>query len=310
MRENILVTGGAGYLGSILVPALLDAGYHVTVLDNFMYKQNSLAHVCADPHFDVVRGDARDYALVGKLAAKADILIPLACLVGAPLCDADKDAAKLTNFAAVNLLAYGTSKHQRILFPTTNSGYGRSDVPCNEDTPLNPISLYARTKVDAEKAVLNRGNAITFRLATVFGASPRMRIDLLVNDFVYRAVRDRAIVLFEPHFRRNFIHVRDVAHVFLHGITNFEAMKDRPYNVGLSDANLTKLQLCQAIARHLPDFDWQYAKAGNDPDQRDYVVDNSRIEKTGFRPAFSLDDGIAELKKLYATITNERYGNV
>ena len=312
MAFNILITGGAGYLGSVMTPALLDAGHRVTVLDNFMFAQNSLAQLCANDRFDVVRGDARDMKIVGPLVAKADIVIPLAAIVGAPMCDRDQIAATTTNLEAVRDLAKALSPSQRILMPITNSGYGIGEAgkECTEDSPLKPISLYGRTKVEAERAVLDRGNAISFRLATVFGMSPRLRIDLLVNDFVHRAVTDRTVVLFEAHFKRNYIHIRDVARAFLHGIDNFDAMKDMPYNVGLSDANISKAELCDRIKKHVANFVYLEAPVGEDPDKRDYIVSNARIEQTGFKPAHSLDDGIRELIKGFRMIRNTVYGNV
>lgn len=312
MAYNILVTGGAGYLGSIMVPALLAAGHKVTVLDNFMFKQNSLAHVCADPNFDVVRGDCRDEALIKKLTATADVVIPLAALVGAPMCKADPIGATTTNLDAQLTLLKTLSPSQRVLMPITNSGYGigESGKFCTEETPLRPISLYGIHKVEVEKALLDRGNAISFRLATVFGMAPRMRIDLLVNDFTYRAVTDRAVVLFESHFKRNYIHVRDVTRAFMHGLDNFETMKNEPYNVGLSDANLSKAELCQAIRKHVPDFVPVEAPIGEDPDKRDYIVSNEKIERTGYMPAHSLDMGIAELVRGYRMLRNSIYGNV
>jgi nucleoside-diphosphate-sugar epimerase len=312
MGLSILVTGGAGYLGSTLVPELLAAGHRVTVLDSFMFRQNSLAHVCHHPGFEVVRGDARDARLLKDLVRGVDAVIPLAALVGAPMCEADRIGAETVNRDAVVALLGLLAKSQRVLMPITNSGYGIGEAgkSCTEDSPLRPISLYGRTKVEAENAALDRGNAISFRLATVFGMSPRMRIDLLVNDFVYRAVHDRAVVLFEPHFKRNYIHVRDVARVFLHGIDKFDEMRDRPYNVGLSDANLSKHELCVRIRRHLPKFVFVEAPIGEDPDKRDYIVSNARIEATGFEPAHSLDDGIRELVKGFRMLRNSQYGNV
>jgi nucleoside-diphosphate-sugar epimerase len=312
MAYKILVTGGAGYLGSVLAPALLEAGHSVTVLDNFMFNQNSLASSCWRDDFDLIRGDARNMSVVKPLAAKADIVIPLAALVGAPMCDRDPIAATTTNLEAVRDLAAELSKQQRIVMPITNSGYGIGEAgkECTEDSPLKPISLYGRTKVEAEKIALDRGNAISLRLATVFGMAPRMRIDLLVNDFVYRAVNDRTVVLFEAHFKRNYIHIRDVARAFLHAIDNFGAMKDMAYNVGLSDANLSKAELCARIKAHVPSFVYLEAPVGEDPDKRDYIVSNARIEGTGFKPQFSLDDGIRELIKGYRMIRNTVYGNV
>lgn len=312
MKYRILVTGGAGYLGSTLVPHLLQAGHQVTVVDNFMYRQNSLSHVCANPDFEAVRGDVRNEGLMKKLFAGADIVIPLAALVGAPLCDSDPVAATSTNRDAVVKMCQMLSKQQRILMPVTNSGYGvgEKDKFCTEESPLNPVSLYGRDKVDAEKAILGRENAISFRLATVFGMSPRMRLDLLVNDFTYRAYYDRFIVLFESQFRRNYIHVHDVARVFLHGIENFEKMKGQAYNVGLSDANISKRDLAEKIKKHLPSFTIMEAPVGEDPDKRDYVVSNEKVEKTGFKPAHSLDDGIRELIKGYTMIKNTLYTNI
>lgn len=309
---DILVTGGAGYLGSTLVPMLLAQGHKVTVLDNFMFKQNSLAQVCHDPNFDVVQDDCRNEATVKRLLAKADVVIPLAALVGAPLCNADQTGAVTINLEAVRMICRLASPAQRIVLPNTNSGYGvgTAGAFCTEDSPLNPITLYGRTKVDAEKAVMERDNSLSFRLATVFGMSPRMRVDLLVNDFVHRAVFDRAVVLFEAHFKRNYIHVRDVARAFLHAIDHFEAMKGQSYNVGLSDANLSKAELCQRIQSHLPKFVYLEAPIGEDPDKRDYIVSNSKIEATGYAPAHSLDAGIAELIKGFRMIRNTQYGNV
>lgn len=311
-KASIFVTGGAGYLGSILVPALLAAGHRVTVLDNFMYRQNSLASSCADSNFRVFRGDARDEALLKPLVASADFIIPLAALVGAPLCDADKLAAESTNYGAIASLLKLSSRAQRILMPVTNSGYGVGETGkfCTEETPLRPITLYGRTKVRAEQAIMERGNALSLRLATVFGMAPRMRIDLLVNDFVYRAVSDRAVVLFEAHFKRNYIHVRDVARAFQHSLDHFEALKDNAYNVGLSSANLSKAELCAKIKEHIPSFVYLEAPVGEDPDKRDYIVSNAKIERTGFAPAYSLDDGIRELMSGYQMLRNTQYGNI
>ena len=310
---NVLVTGGAGYLGSILVPALLDRGFAVTVVDNFMYGQDSLSGVCYHATFSLVRGDVRSMETMKPLFARADVIIPLAALVGAPLCDRDPIAATTTNRDAIVEMLAHLSDQQRVLLPITNSGYGVGEAGkfCTEDTPIRPISLYGRDKVEVERILLDRHpETISFRLATVFGMSPRMRLDLLVNDFTYRACFDRFIVLFEGHFKRNYIHVRDVARAFLHGIDNFDTMKGGPYNVGLSDANLSKRELCERIQRHLPSFVFIESNIGKDPDKRDYIVSNEKIERTGYRPAFSLDEGIVELIKGFAMIRNTRYSNV
>jgi nucleoside-diphosphate-sugar epimerase len=308
---KILVTGGAGYLGSILTPYLLSLGHHVTVLDNLIYGQAPLLDSCSDRNFDFVYGDTRDERLLHSLISKSDCILPLAALVGAPGCQRDAIGATTINRDAVVLISRLRSKSQRVLFPTTNSGYGIGEpgIACTEETPLRPISLYGKTKVEAEEALLATGEAVTFRLATVFGASPRMRLDLLVNDFVYRAINDRAVVLFEADFKRNYIHIRDVARVFGHGIENYDAMKGRPYNVGLSDANLSKSELCERIRKYVPEFVFTESKIGEDPDKRNYIVSNARIEATGWKPHYSLDDGIVELIKAYKIVKQRQYGN-
>jgi nucleoside-diphosphate-sugar epimerase len=309
--QKILVTGGAGYIGSVLTRALLDRGHRVTVLDNFLFGQTSLLDCCPSPNFSIVRGDCRDERILADLLPTQDVVIPLAALVGAPMCDFDRSAATTTNLGAVQSIVKLMAASQRILYPVTNSGYGigAKGVECTEDSPLKPISLYGETKVAAEQAVLDRGNAITFRLATVFGASPRMRVDLLVNDFVYRAMYDRAVVLFEAHFKRNYIHVRDVAKVFVHGLDRFEAMKGRPYNVGLDSANLSKKELCEAIRKHIPGFVFFEAPIGRDPDQRDYIVSNARILSAGYAPDWTLDAGIQELMKAYRIVRRTEHAN-
>lgn len=309
---RILVTGGAGYLGSILVPHLLAEGHKVTALDSLLFRQAPLLESCANSDFEFVLGDCRNELTLKPLVKNADVIIPLAAIVGAPACNRDEVAAKMTNLEAIRLLKRLRSKEQYLLMPVTNSGYGigDKDAMCTEDSPLRPISLYGTTKVEAEKAMLDDGEAISFRLATVFGASPRMRLDLLVNDFVYRAVNDSAIVLFESHFKRNYIHVRDVARVFSHGIENYDAMKGQPYNVGLSDANLSKFELCDLIRQFLPNFTFMEAEIGEDPDKRDYIVSNARIEGSGWLPEYSLEDGIHELIKAYRIIHKNQYTNL
>jgi nucleoside-diphosphate-sugar epimerase len=312
MRYNILVTGGAGYLGSVLVPELLKLGHNVTVIDSFIFGQNSLSDCCYMDNFNVIKGDVRDKNLMTTLVKDKDVIIPLAALVGAPLCKRDEIGTISINRDAIKLLTEITSKEQRILMPVSNSGYGVGEdgIYCTETSPLKPISLYGITKVKAENIMMDRGNAISFRLATVFGMSPRMRLDLLVNDFTYRAVNDKFIVIFEGHFKRNYIHIRDVARAFIHGIDNFEDMKNEVYNVGLSDANLSKLELCYKIKEHIENFTIIEAPIGKDPDQRNYIVSNEKIEKTGFMPKHSLDMGIKELIKGYIIINNSKYSNV
>lgn len=309
---KILVTGGAGYIGSILVPKLLAAGNEVTVLDSLLYGQTSLMECCHDPRFSMVRGDARDERVVKELVSKADAILPLACMTGAPLCDRDPVAARTVNHDAVKMIASLASKQQRIVFPNTNSGYGVGDsgMHCTEDSPLKPVSLYGRLKVDAENFLMDRGGCVVFRFATVFGASPRMRLDLLVNDFTYRAVTDRFVVLFEPHFKRNYLHVRDAAGAFMHAIEKFETMKGRPYNVGLSEANLSKWELCEVIKKHVSDFHFMASEVGKDPDQRNYIVSNARIEATGYRTTTGLDAGIEELIKAFRILRRNQYANV
>jgi len=309
---KILVTGGAGYLGSIIVPTLLAQGHEVTVVDNFYFGQNSLLDCCHYDTFHVVRGDAREESVIKPLLAKADVIIPLAALVGVPLCNTDQIATQTTNQNAVEMICKLASKDQWVMMPVTNSGYGIGEKGkhCTEDSPLRPLSTYGVTKVKAEEAVLARENSISFRLATVFGTAPRMRLDLLVNDFVYRAVHDRAVVIFEGHFKRNYIHIRDVAKAFTHGLANFEAMKGKAYNVGLDDANLSKLELCAVIQKHLPKFVYIEAPIGEDPDKRDYIVSNARIAATGYKPDWDLDRGIVELIKGYTIIRNTIYSNV
>lgn len=309
---KILVTGAAGYIGSVLVPKLLDEGHEVVAVDNFMYNQTSLLDCCYKDKLSIIRGDVRDKSLMSKHVKNADAIIALACIVGAPACDRDPVAARTINLDAMRLLLELRSKDQMVLFPCTNSGYGlgQEGIHCTEETPLNPITLYGRLKVDAEKAVLDSGNSITLRLATVFGVSPRMRLDLLVNDFVYRAVNDKFVILFESSFKRNYIHVRDVTKAYLHCLENFDSMKDEPYNVGLSDANISKWELCTEIQKHVPSFYFVEAKVGEDPDKRNYIVSNDKIEKTGFKPDFSLPAGIKELIKAYQVIKRNQYANI
>ena len=309
---KILVTGGAGYLGSILVPDLLASGHDVTVIDNFMYKQSGLNHVCSYQNFKIVRGDIRIKNTMQEVIKEQDIIIPLAALVGAPLCHQDPVGAQTINHDAIIMMLELLSPQQWVLMPTTNSAYGSGGEGnlCDEDSPLNPLSKYAIDKVLIEKRIMERQNSISFRLATVFGMSPRMRIDLLVNDFTYRAVNDGFIVLFEANFKRNYIHVRDVSRAFQHAISHFETMKGNIYNVGLSDANVSKLELCQIIKEELEEFVYIEEKIKSDPDQRNYIVSNKKIESKGYKPKYSLRSGVRELIKGYKMINNRTYGNI
>ncbi len=308
---RILVTGGAGYIGSVLVPLLLAEGHFVTVVDNFMYGQTSLLDCCHHQRLAVRRGDVRDARLLKELVPKADAVLPLACLTGAPICARDPEAARAVNHDAVRAISGLMSPAQRLIFPSTNSGYGvgGAGVHCDEETPLRPVSLYGRLKVDLEAFLLDGGRCVTFRFATLFGVSPRMRLDLLVNDFTYRAVVDRFLVLFEPHFKRNYLHVRDGARAFSFALESYDRLAGRPYNVGLSDANLSKWELCETIRRHVPDFFFTAAEVGLDPDQRNYIVSNERIEAAGFRTSTGLDGGIEELVKGYEIVRRAQYAN-
>jgi nucleoside-diphosphate-sugar epimerase len=284
----------------------------VTVVDSFMYGQTSLLDCCINPKLTIVRRDVRDQTTLGPLVDRADAVLPLACLTGAPLCDKDPAMAKGVNYEAVRWIAERMSPQQKLVFPSTNSGYGvgESGIDCDEDTPLRPVSLYGRLKVDLEQFLLDRGNCVTFRFATLFGTSPRMRLDLLVNDFTYRAVVDRFVVLFEAHFKRNYLHVRDGARAFQHALANYTTMTGRPYNVGLSDANISKQELCERIRKYVPDFTFVCANIGKDPDQRNYVVSNARIESTGYATTVNLDTGIRDLLSGYQIVRRNQYSNV
>lgn len=300
---RILVTGAAGYLGSILTPLLLRRGHTVIALDNFRTgTATSLAACCSYDKFTLVRGDARDSRTMATLLPKVDAIIPLAAIVGVPACDHDNLAATTTNLQAIQLLCEKSSQEQLILYPCTNSGYGIGEETkeCTELSPLQPLSIYGRSKVFAEQGVINRRNSTSFRFATLFGASPRMRLDLLVNDFTYRALRDKALTLFEGGFRRNYLHVRDAAAAFMHVLDHpTGVVSQKVFNVGLSSANLTKRQLCEKIRTYIPDFTWAESETGTDPDKRDYTVSNAKFEATGWLPQYTLDEGIQELIKLY-----------
>jgi nucleoside-diphosphate-sugar epimerase len=309
---KILVTGGAGYIGSILTEYLLQMNHDVTVIDNFMFKQTGLNHLCDNKRLTIVNGDIRNPQHMLSLLRDADFIIPLAALVGAPLCNKDVVGADTTNKEAVFWMLDHISKEQRIIMPTTNSAYGTGDENnyCTEESPLNPISKYAIDKVAVEEQFMQRENSISYRLATVFGMSPRMRTDLLVNDLTYRAVNDGYVVIFEGHFKRNYIHVRDVCEAFLHAIYQFDNMKGNIYNVGLSTANVSKLELCEIIKKQVPGFSIVEGDIKKDPDQRNYIVSNDKLEATGWMPYHTLDDGIEELIKGYKYLKNNIHGNV
>lgn len=294
---KVLITGGAGYIGAVLCPRLLDAGLRVTVLDRLLYRQPSLLACCGRPGFEFVRGDVRDEGLVRTLLGDADAVIPLAAIVGAPACDRDPWTATSVNLEAVRLLERLRSPSQLVVFPTTNSGYGTrsGERHCTEETPLEPISQYGRDKAEAEALLLAGGGAVTFRLATVFGASPRMRLDLMVNHFTWTAATQGYIVLFEEHFRRNFVHVRDVAEAFLFALRNPDRLRGRCFNLGLDAANMTKLELAMKVKEQVPSFMVTCSPVGTDPDRRDYVVSNQRLREAGFEASISIQDGIREL---------------
>ena len=309
---NILVTGGAGYIGSILVPSLLSKGHKVNVIDNFLFGQQSLLDCCNNENLEIIRGDVRDQNLLLREINKADCILPLACLTGAPICSKDPFGAKQINFDQIKFIAENKSKDQMLIFPCTNSGYGVGEegVFCDENTPMRPVSLYGKLKVEIDSYLLNRGDSVTFRFATIFGSSPRMRLDLLVNDFTYRAIVDKTVVLFEPHFKRNYLHVRDAAQAFVHTMDNYSKMVGEPFNVGLSDANLSKKELCDRIKIEIPSFQYVISEIGKDPDQRDYIVSNEKIEATGFKTKTSLNEGIQELIKSFQIIRRNQFSNI
>jgi nucleoside-diphosphate-sugar epimerase len=312
MGDRILVTGGAGYLGSVLAGHLLEAGHQVTVLDSLMYGQPSLLYLCAHPRFQFIFGDVRDETVMRRALGEADVVIPLAAVVGAPACDRDPWLARSVNLDAIRLLNRLRSPRQLVVYPTTNSGYGTQSGAeyCTEETPLEPISLYGQTKCQAEAELLGSPNAITLRLATVFGTSPRMRVDLLVNHFVYAALTQRYLVIFEKDFKRNFIHIRDVADCFVHCIAHAERMVGRPYNAGLDEANISKEELARKVQQFVPDFYLHFSEIGSDPDKRNYIVSNQRLREAGFAARRSLDEGIRELLKGYQMMRRSPLMNV
>jgi len=301
-KDNVLITGGAGYLGSTLTELLLDKGYVVTVLDNLMYKQTSLLHLCSNTNFKFIKGDVIDFELLKELVPEYDIIIPLAAIVGAPACESNKDLAVKVNYKQIQIIVEVLREDQKLIMPNTNSQYGSSTDIITEESSFNPLSLYAATKCDAEQYILDWGNGICLRLATVFGASSRMRTDLLVNDFVHKAIVEGCIVLFQSHYKRNYIHVRDIAYTFLFCIENYDKMNNNVFNVGLSDANLTKFELATKVKQFFPDFVIVENEFKSDFDNRNYIVSNEKLESYGWKPKYSIDDGIKELVDAYKMI--------
>jgi nucleoside-diphosphate-sugar epimerase len=302
---KILITGGAGYLGSVITGKMLERGYSVTVLDKLIFNQTSLLQYTSNPNFKFIHGDVRNEKLLEKLCLDSDVIIPLAAIVGFPACASEPELAKEINFTQIfNIVKYTKGLGKKILYPNTNSGYGIGvgQTECTEESPLNPISVYGSTKCEAENFLKSNTDAIMFRLATVFGVSPRMRTDLLVNDFTYKAITDKYIVVFEKNFKRNFIHIQDVAGVFLFMLENYDTYKGEVFNVGLSDANLSKQELLEKIQSHVKNFAVSYNDYYEDPDKRDYIVSNAKVESTGWSPNWTVDMGIEELIMAYQMI--------
>lgn len=303
--SKILVTGGAGYLGSVLTMHLLAKNHQVTILDSFMYYQTGIAPLCTYPNLTLIRGDVRDQRVLLPLVKEADIIMPLAALVGVTAADKNSDATMETNTHQIRTIVNALGRMQLLIYPNTNSGYGIGGKgECTEDQPLAPISEYGKSKVAAEFMIRESNNLsfIIFRFATLFGVSLRMRLDLMVNDFTYKAVQGKSLVLFEPWFRRNFLHVHDAAQAFLFAIEHADQMNQGIFNAGLSSANITKMELCRRISNHVLGFIWFESNAGHDPDKRDYVVSNKKLEALGWMPKHSLDDGIAELVKVFSAV--------
>lgn len=302
---KILITGGAGYLGSVITGKMLERGYSVTVLDKLIFNQTSLLQYTSNPNFKFIHGDVRNQSLLEKLCLDSDVIIPLAAIVGFPACASEPELAREINFTQIfNIVKYTKGLNKKILYPNTNSGYGIGigQTECTEESPLNPISVYGSTKCEAENFLKSNTDAIMFRLATVFGVSPRMRTDLLVNDFTYKAITDKYIVVFEKNFKRNFIHIQDVADVFLFMLENYDKHKGEIFNVGLSTANLSKQELLEKIQQHVKNFAVSYNDYYEDPDKRDYIVSNTKIESTGWSPKWDIDMGIDELIMAYQMI--------
>ena len=313
MKKFVLITGGAGYLGSVLAEVLLDNGYCVTVFDNLMYKQTSLLHLCDNKNFNFIKGDVTNKKELLPHIINNDVIIPLAAIVGAPACDANPDLATAINFGQIQFIVDNLRKDQKLLMPNTNSQYGSSENIITEDSPFNPLSHYAITKCKAEEYIMDWDNGICLRLATVFGTSPRMRTDLLVNDFVYKSMTEGCLVLFQSHFKRNYIHVRDIAYTFLHCIENYDKLNGEVFNVGLSNANLNKKELAETIKNYFPNLVIIENEFSTDKDNRNYIVSNDKLEATGWKPKYTIEDGINELMlayKMVITDNNKKYTNL
>jgi len=310
--SKILITGGAGYIGSMLCTKLLEEGHTVTVVDLLKYDKGSLNHLYFNKNFKLICDDIRKITLMKKLIKQHDFIIPLAALVGAPLCEKFKKEALSTNLGSIKTLCNLATKKNKIIYLTTNSGYGigEKNKYCDENSPLKPISLYGRTKCDGEDLVrLKIKNHVCFRLATVFGHSYRMRSDLLVNNFVYTAIKKKKLTLFEPHFRRNFIHVRDVVNAIIYTMKNFNKLKNNVYNLGLSSANISKIMLAKKIKKQYRQLSIKIVTNRKDPDKRDYFVSNKKIEKKGFKAKISLESGISELIQIFTNDKNKVINN-
>jgi nucleoside-diphosphate-sugar epimerase len=308
-NKRVLITGGAGYLGSTLTELLLNKGYKVDVLDDLSLKQTSLFHLCHNKNFNLIHTSVIDFDYLASIIPNYDIIIPLAAIVGAPACNLDKELATKVNFGHIKVIVDNLKPNQKLLMPNTNSQYGSSDKIITEDSPFNPLSHYAKTKCDAENYILESGNGICFRLATVFGSSPRMRTDLLVNDFVHKAIVDGYLVLFQAHFKRNYIHVKDIANTFLFGIENYDKMNNDVFNVGLSTANLSKRELADKVKEYFPKLVIVENDFTSDFDNRNYIVSNDKLESYGWKPEYTINDGIEELIKAYKMIIKRNNSN-